>query len=60
MLEINNLSYRYPNSCTFALSNINLHINKGEVIVLCGKSGSGKSTLLQTINGIIPFLKKVN
>lgn len=58
MLEINNLSYRYPNSCTFALSNINLHINKGEVIVLCGKSGSGKSTLLQTINGIIPLFKE--
>ncbi|MDH3688077.1 MAG: amino acid ABC transporter ATP-binding protein [Gammaproteobacteria bacterium] len=32
------------------LKNINLTINKGERIVICGPSGSGKSTLIRCIN----------
>ena len=32
------------------LKNINLSVNKGEVIILLGPSGSGKSTLCRTIN----------
>lgn len=32
------------------LKNINLQVNKGEVIVIIGPSGSGKSTLLRCIN----------
>ncbi|WP_314140256.1 amino acid ABC transporter ATP-binding protein [uncultured Plantibacter sp.] len=33
-----------------ALKNINLTVNKGEVVVVIGPSGSGKSTLCRTIN----------
>ncbi len=32
------------------LKNINLTVNKGERIVVCGPSGSGKSTLIRCIN----------
>ncbi|MBU0970414.1 MAG: amino acid ABC transporter ATP-binding protein [Proteobacteria bacterium] len=32
------------------LNNINLKIEKGEVLVICGPSGSGKSTLIRCIN----------
>ncbi|MCP8967563.1 amino acid ABC transporter ATP-binding protein [Ectobacillus ponti] len=32
------------------LKNINLHISKGEVVVIIGPSGSGKSTLLRCMN----------
>ena len=32
------------------LSDINLEVKKGEVVVLCGPSGSGKSTLIRTVN----------
>ncbi|EST89998.1 amino acid ABC transporter ATP-binding protein [Vagococcus lutrae] len=35
-----------------ALKDINLHIEKGEVVVLLGPSGSGKSTLLRCINAL--------
>ncbi len=33
-----------------ALKGINLHVNRGEVVVVCGPSGSGKSTLIRCIN----------
>jgi len=32
------------------LKNINLEVNRGERIVICGPSGSGKSTLIRCIN----------
>jgi len=35
-----------------ALSDVNLRVDKGEKIVLCGPSGSGKSTLIRCINRI--------
>ena len=33
-----------------ALKNINLEVNRGERIVVCGPSGSGKSTMIRCIN----------
>ncbi|MGG1659281.1 ABC transporter ATP-binding protein [Brevibacillus sp. NRS-1366] len=34
------------------LFDINLHINRGEFVALCGSSGSGKSTLLNLLAGL--------
>jgi polar amino acid transport system ATP-binding protein len=39
------------------LKSINLHVNQGEVVVVCGPSGSGKSTLIRTINKLEPIQK---
>ncbi len=39
------------------LDDINLHVNQGEVVVVCGPSGSGKSTLIRTINKLEPIDK---
>jgi energy-coupling factor transporter ATP-binding protein EcfA2 len=36
------------------LRRINLSINKGKFILLCGNTGSGKSSLVRTFNGLIP------
>ena len=38
-----------------ALKNINLDIQRGEKLVICGPSGSGKSTLIRCINGLEQF-----
>lgn len=54
MIEIRELSFKYKGGTNYSLKDINLKINKGECILLCGKSGCGKSTLLKLINGIIP------
>jgi len=35
-----------------ALKNINLSVNQGDRIVICGPSGSGKSTLIRCMNGL--------
>ncbi|HID04352.1 MAG TPA: ABC transporter ATP-binding protein [Aigarchaeota archaeon] len=35
-----------------ALKNVNLEVNKGELLVILGTSGSGKSTLLRIISGL--------
>ncbi|WP_245156641.1 amino acid ABC transporter ATP-binding protein [Clostridium aminobutyricum] len=37
---------------TVVLNDLNLDINKGEVIVVVGPSGCGKSTLLRCLNGL--------
>ncbi|WP_017471705.1 amino acid ABC transporter ATP-binding protein [Amphibacillus jilinensis] len=39
------------------LKDVNLTINKGEVLVILGPSGSGKSTFIRTINGLEPIQK---
>jgi energy-coupling factor transport system ATP-binding protein len=54
MIEIQNLSYRYPTRDDWAVKNITLNIKQGEFILLTGTTGCGKSTLLKCLNGIIP------
>lgn len=51
-ISINDLYYKYDKGLPFVLENINLEINAGEKIILCGKSGSGKTTLLRLIHGL--------
>lgn len=56
LIEINNLSFTYPKQEKKALYDINLKIEEGEFLLLCGASGSGKSTLLRQIKReITPF-----
>lgn len=37
-----------------SINNVNLTVNKAEMILLCGASGCGKSSLLRCLNGLIP------
>ncbi|ANT62317.1 arginine transporter ATP-binding subunit [Salipiger sp. CCB-MM3] len=36
------------------LTDCSTHVDRGEVVVVCGPSGSGKSTLIKTVNGLEP------
>ena len=47
IIEVKELTFAYPMQEEASLNNINLSIEEGEFIVLCGKSGCGKSTLLR-------------
>ena len=54
MIDIRNVSKVYPNGFQ-ALKDCSTHVNKGEVIVVCGPSGSGKSTLIKCVNALEDF-----
>lgn len=53
VIEIQNLSFTYPNTMAPALSNVSLTIDKGSFTVLLGSNGSGKSTLAKHLNAIL-------
>jgi glutamate/aspartate transport system ATP-binding protein len=53
MISIKNVSKHY--GAFQVLTDCTTHVNKGEVIVVCGPSGSGKSTLIKCVNGLEPF-----
>lgn len=50
IVVLENVTKRYGGFT--ALNDVNLIVEKGETIVLCGPSGSGKSTLIRCINHI--------
>lgn len=49
LFRVENLSFRYPKAERDALQEINLSVQSGEFIVLCGASGCGKTTLLRLL-----------
>src|SRR4051794_21169042 len=53
MITIENVSKWYGTSQV--LNGCSTHVDKGEVVVVCGPSGSGKSTLIKCVNGLEPF-----
>ena len=53
MIELTNVSKWYGSFNV--LKNCSTHVNRGEVVVVCGPSGSGKSTLIKTVNALEPF-----
>ncbi|WP_144561276.1 thiol reductant ABC exporter subunit CydC [Bacillus mycoides] len=52
-IELNNVSYHYPESNELVLKDISLHIKAGKKIAILGRSGTGKSTLLKLLTGAL-------
>lgn len=59
MIEVEQLSHQFKigkkgkERIVPVLHDINLQVNKGEIVAIVGRSGSGKSTLLNLISGYI-------
>lgn len=56
VLELKNVGFTYGKGTPFekrAVDNVNLKIEKGELIGVIGHTGSGKSTLMQMLNGLM-------
>lgn len=54
MIEVIDVSYRYPKSSTYALKNVNLNIEDKSCFGLIGPNGAGKTTLISTLTGLLP------
>jgi len=48
-IDFENVTFRYANRATDAISNLTLHIEPGKTHALVGASGAGKSTILSLI-----------
>lgn len=56
MIRFEKVSFTYQESMQHGgLRDIDLTINKGECVLLCGRSGCGKTTLTRLVNGLIPY-----
>lgn len=51
--EIRDLNFSYPEQRVSVLNHLDLTIEAGEFVVLCGASGSGKSTLLRQLKTVL-------
>ena len=55
MIELKNVTFTYKSALgSGGVSEIDLVIPAGQVVVICGESGCGKTTLTRLINGLIP------
>lgn len=56
MIKIDHISFSYgeENENTGGVRDIDLNIEDGQFVVLCGESGCGKTTITRLFNGLIP------
>jgi energy-coupling factor transport system ATP-binding protein len=53
MINLDHVSYRYPEQPKGCLDNLSLNISAGEAVCIMGPNGCGKSTLAKLIAGLI-------
>jgi energy-coupling factor transport system ATP-binding protein len=55
-----NFGFQYSGASTWAIRDISLEIQEGEILLVLGRSGCGKSTLALALNGAVPHLLEGN
>lgn len=50
-IQLENVSYMYPETNVYAIENLNMKIRQGEKVAIVGENGAGKSTLIKLILG---------
>lgn len=52
LLELDNVSFKYPGTDTYILKNLSLKIENGKQYAFVGKNGAGKTTVVKLITGL--------
>jgi len=58
IVNLQNVTYKYPLTDVLVLKNISLQIEEGDFVAVVGSNGAGKSTLCYTLAGFIPHFFK--
>ncbi len=58
IVNLQNVTYKYPLTDAPVLKNISLQVNAGEFVAIIGPNGAGKSTLCYTLAGFVPHFFK--
>jgi energy-coupling factor transporter ATP-binding protein EcfA2 len=58
IVNLQNVTYKYPLTDNPVLENISLRVEEGEFVAIIGPNGAGKSTLCYTLSGFIPHFYK--
>lgn len=53
LLDVQNLTFSYPGASVPTLQGIDLRVERGEFVVICGRSGCGKSTLIRQFKTVL-------
>lgn len=57
MIDVKNLYYSYERNSTYAVEDVNFHIESGEIFGFLGPSGAGKSTTQGILSGLLELQK---
>jgi energy-coupling factor transporter ATP-binding protein EcfA2 len=58
IINLDNITYKYPLTDTPALRNVSLQVEEGGFVAVVGPNGAGKSTLCYTLAGFVPHFFK--
>ena len=58
IINLKDVTYKYPLTDAPALHNISLQVDEGEFVAVVGPNGAGKSTLCYTLAGFVPHFFK--